>query len=65
MRLLTKKQAFTALYNAVSIPLALADLLPIWLAGLGITVNFLVVFLFKSGGPLLGKLFFDQKPGLH
>ena len=65
MRLLTKKQAFTALYNAVSILLALADLLPLWLADLGITANVLVVFFLKSGGALLGKLIFDQKPGLH
>ena len=44
MRLLTKNQAFTALYNAVSIPLALADLLPLWLVGLGITANLVFFF---------------------
>ena len=45
MRLLTKNQAFAALYNEISIPLALAHLLPLWLAGLGITQNLLFIFL--------------------
>jgi Cu2+-exporting ATPase len=45
MRIVTENLAFAALYNAVSIPLALAGLLPPWLAGLGMAVSSLVVVL--------------------
>jgi Cu2+-exporting ATPase len=45
MRIVTENLAFAALYNAVSIPLALAGLLPPWLAGLGMAASSLVVVL--------------------
>ena len=62
MRILTKNLAFTALYKVVSIPLALAYLLPLLIASLGIIASScVVVYFFKSGGPPLGKLFFDHK----
>ena len=43
MRILTKNLALATLYNAVSIPLVLADLLRLWLEGLGITAHLLVI----------------------
>jgi Cu2+-exporting ATPase len=45
MRIVTQNLAFAAVYNAVSIPLALAGLLPPWLAGLGMAASSLVVVL--------------------
>ena len=45
MRIVTENLAFAALYNAISIPLALAGLLPPWLAGLGMAASSLVVVL--------------------
>jgi len=43
MRVVTQNLAFAAVYNAVCIPLALAGLLPPWLAGLGMAASSLVV----------------------
>ncbi|MFM1992070.1 MAG: Copper-exporting P-type ATPase [Pseudomonadota bacterium] len=43
MRVVAQNLAFAAVYNAVSIPLALAGLLPPWLAGLGMAASSLVV----------------------
>jgi Cu2+-exporting ATPase len=45
MRVVVQNLAFAAVYNAVSIPLALAGLLPPWLAGLGMAASSLVVVL--------------------
>ncbi len=45
MRIVTENLVFAALYNAVCIPLALAGLLPPWLAGLGMAASSLVVVL--------------------
>lgn len=43
LRVITQNLAFAALYNAISIPLALAGLMPPWLAGLGMAASALVV----------------------
>ncbi|MEI7443579.1 MAG: cation-translocating P-type ATPase [Burkholderiales bacterium] len=43
MRVVAQNLGFAAVYNAVSIPLALAGLLPPWLAGLGMAASSLVV----------------------
>jgi Cu2+-exporting ATPase len=43
MRVVVQNLAFAAIYNALSIPLALAGLLPPWLAGLGMAASSLVV----------------------
>jgi Cu2+-exporting ATPase len=45
IRIVTKNIALVALFNAVSIPLVLADLLPPWLLGMGMTASLLVVVL--------------------
>ena len=45
MRVVVQNLLFAALYNAVSIPLALGGLLPPWLAGLGMAASSLVVVL--------------------
>ena len=45
MRIVRQNLAFAALYNVVCIPLALAGLLPPWLAGLGMAASSLVVVL--------------------
>ena len=45
MRVVLQNLAFAAVYNAVSIPLALAGLLPPWLAGAGMAASSLVVVL--------------------
>jgi len=45
MRVVVQNLAFAAVYNLVSIPLALAGLLPPWLAGLGMAASSLVVVL--------------------
>jgi Cu2+-exporting ATPase len=45
MRVVVQNLVFAAVYNAVSIPLALAGLLPPWLAGLGMAASSLVVVL--------------------
>jgi Cu2+-exporting ATPase len=45
MRVVVQNLAFAAVYNAVSIPLALAGLLPPWLAGAGMAASSLVVVL--------------------
>lgn len=43
MRVVVQNLAFAAAYNAISIPLALAGLLPPWLAGLGMAASSVVV----------------------
>ena len=43
MRVVRQNLAFAAFYNATSIPLALAGLMPPWLAGLGMAASALVV----------------------
>ena len=45
MRVVAQNLAFAATYNALAIPLALAGLLPPWLAGLGMAASSLVVVL--------------------
>ena len=45
IRVVAQNLAFAAVYNAVSIPLALAGLLPPWLAGIGMAASSLVVVL--------------------
>jgi Cu2+-exporting ATPase len=45
MRVVEQNLAFAAVYNAVGIPLALAGLLPPWLAGAGMAASSLIVVL--------------------
>ena len=45
MRIVTKDIALVALFNTVSILLAPADLMPLWLSGMGMTASSLVVVL--------------------
>ena len=45
MRIVTKNIALVALFNAVNIQLAPADLLPPWISGMGMTASLLVVVL--------------------
>jgi Cu2+-exporting ATPase len=45
MRVVVQNLAFAAVYNAVSIPLALVGLMPPWIAGLGMAASSLVVVL--------------------
>jgi P-type Cu2+ transporter len=45
MRIVVQNLSFAAVYNVVAIPLALAGLMPPWLAGLGMSASSLVVVL--------------------
>jgi Cu2+-exporting ATPase len=56
MRIVVQNLSFAAVYNVVAIPLALAGLMPPWLAGLGMSASSLVVVLnaLRLARPSLG-----------
>jgi Cu2+-exporting ATPase len=57
MRIVLQNLSFAAIYNLVAVPLALAGLMPPWLAGLGMSASSLVVVLnaLRLARPPLGS----------